>query len=112
MGQAMQDKNSFEDHLNLSQINKLIHEPARLAIMANLYVVERSDFIYLMRRTGLTQGNLSAHMSKLENAGYLEINKTFVGKRPHTMIRLTGEGRKAFKKYMAEMKRVFNGLSD
>ncbi len=65
-------------------------------ILANLYVVESADYTYLMNRTGLTWGNLSAHLSRLEEAGYVRIEKEFVEKKPHTMVRLTEEGRKAF----------------
>ena len=63
-------------------VDKLIHEPARLNLMAQLFVVESADFIFLMRQTGLTQGNLSAHLSKLESAGFLKIKKGFVGEDP------------------------------
>jgi len=96
----------------LLDIDKLIHEPARLMILANLYVVESADFIFLMRQTGLTQGNLSSHMSKLEAAGYIEIKKEFISKRPHTLLLLTDGGRTAFRKYMQSMKQVFDGLTD
>lgn len=95
----------------IADIDKLIHEPARLLVLAHLYVVESADFLFLMRQTGLTGGNLSSHMSKLEEAGYIAVEKEFVGKKPHTMLRLTNEGRKAFKEYVQSMKQVFNGLS-
>ena len=93
-------------------IDKLIHEPARLKILAQLYVVESVDFLFLMRQTELTQGNVSGHLSKLENANYVEISKGFVGKRPQTMIALTEKGRKAFKSYIKIMRQVFDGLKD
>ena len=98
------------DHQPFTDIDKMIHEPARLKIMAHLYVVESADFLFLMRQTGLTHGNLSAHMSKLEAAGYLEVEKEFVGKKPHTMLHLTDEGRAAFKEYSQKMKRLFDEL--
>ena len=107
----MTNKDSH-DNQPLTNIDKLIHEPARLMILAQLYVVESTDFIFLMRQTGLTQGNLSAHMNKLEAAGYIEIKKEFIGKRPHTMLQLSTTGRKAFKKYVHGMKQVFDGLVD
>ncbi|MGD9094019.1 MAG: transcriptional regulator [Anaerolineales bacterium] len=69
----------------LAGINKLIHEPARLMILATLHVVEMADFLIVERQTGLTRGNLSSHMSKLEDAGYIEINKEFVNKIPRTL---------------------------
>ena len=83
----------------INQIDKLIHEPARLLIMAHLFVVERADFLFLMRHTGLTFGNLSSHMSKLENAGYIDVEKEFIGKRPNTKLALTEAGREAFTEY-------------
>jgi len=96
----------------LTSIDKLIHEPARLMIMAHLYVVESADFIFLMRQTELTWGNLSSHLSKLEGAGYVEAEKTFKGKKPHTMLHLTNKGRAAFQTYRRRMKQVFDDLPD
>lgn len=93
-------------------IDKLIHEPARLKLLAQLYVVESADFLFLMRQTGLTQGNVSGHLTKLEDAEYVEIEKGYAGKRPHTMISFTKKGRKAFKKYIQSMQQVFDGLND
>ncbi len=94
----------------LANLDRLIHEPARLVIMAYLYVVEAADFLFLVRQTGLTLGNLSSHMSKLEAAGYIEVEKKFVGKKPHTMLRLTPEGRTAFETYRSSMEQVFGEL--
>lgn len=88
----------------LDDIDRLIHEPARLLIVALLSVVESADFTFLMQQTGLTWGNLSSHMSKLEEAGYIEVEKTFKGKRPNTMLRLTTAGREAFHAYRQTMK--------
>jgi DNA-binding MarR family transcriptional regulator len=93
-------------------IDKLIHEPARLKILAQLYVVESADFLFLMRQTGLTQGNVSGHLTKLEKANYVTIKKGYVGKRPQTVISLTTKGRKAFKEYIQSMQQVFDGLID
>ena len=78
--------------------------------MAQLYVIESADFLFLMRQTGLTFGNLSAHLSKLETADYIEIEKEFVDKKPHTMLHLTNKGRDAFRKYLENMKQVFDDL--
>ena len=91
----------------LAEIDRLVHEPARLAVMALLYVVESADFIFLMNQTGLTWGNLSAHMAKLEGVGYIEVKKAFKGNRPNTTLRLTDKGRLAFLKYALHMKHVF-----
>jgi len=98
------------DIQNITSVDKLIHEPARLNIMTHLYVIESADFLFMMRQTGLTFGNLSAHMSKLENAGYIEIIKEFVGKKPHTMLKLTEKGRQAFEEYRKQMKQFFNDM--
>ena len=92
------------DWNDLSNIDRLIHEPARLIIIATLYVVESADFLYLQRETGLTKGNLSSHLSKLEAGEYVEIEKTYQGKIPLTICRLTEAGRKAFVAYRLRMR--------
>ena len=89
-------------------IDKLVHEPARLAVLSQLYVVEEADFLFIRKKTGLTQGNLSSHMSKLEDAGYISIQKRFVGKRPSTLLRLTDKGRRAFERYLEQMRQLLN----
>ena len=94
----------------MDKFDKLIHEPARLLIMVHLYVVESADFMFLMRQTGLTFGNLSSHMSKLENAGYIEVGKKFVGKKPHTMLQITDSGRSALQNYQENMKQFLADL--
>ncbi len=91
-------------------IDRVIHEPARLMIMAHLYVVDSADFLFLMRQTGLTFGNLSSHMAKLETAGYIEVVKDFIERKPHTMLRVTAKGRHAFDKYRRSMDKLFKGL--
>ncbi|MBN2334416.1 transcriptional regulator [Candidatus Bathyarchaeota archaeon] len=88
----------------MGDIDRLIHEPARLLIVAHLYVVEGADFLFLMNQTGLTFGNLSSHMSKLEEAGYIEVEKEFIGKKPNTRLSLTDAGRAAFVMYRENMK--------
>jgi len=82
-----------------TQFDRLIHQPSRLAIMAVLAGCESADFAYLLNATSLTKGTLSAHLSKLEEAGYVTITKSFKGKYPHTAAGLTPVGRQAFKKY-------------
>lgn len=79
-------------------------------IMAHLFVVESADFLFLKRQTGLTWGNLSAHISKLEAGGYLDVEKEFVDKKPHTTLHLTEKGRTAFQTYRQNMKQVFKDL--
>ena len=91
-------------------IDKLIHEPSRYMILAYLFVVESADFLFLVRQTGLTWGNLSVHLSKLEAAGHVAIEKEFLGKKPHTTARLTSEGRVAFDEYRKNMKQTLENL--
>ena len=103
---------SSTDLAALNDIDRLIHEPGRLMLMALLYVVQSADFTFLMDQTGLTWGNLSAHMSRLEEAGYIEVEKSFKGRRPNTMLSLTLLGREAFKIYRRNMKQVLDDLPD
>jgi DNA-binding HxlR family transcriptional regulator len=101
---------SHDDGNPMADIDQVIHEPARLSIMSQLYVLESADFLFLMRQTGLTFGNLSSHLSKLEDVGYVTVKKEFAGRKPHTMLRLTEKGRAAFRKYARSMKQVFENL--
>ncbi len=94
----------------VGKIDRVIHEPARLMIMAQLFVVEGTDFLFVQRQTGLTEGNLSSHISKLETAGYVQVEKEFVDRKPRTMMRLTEKGRQAFDEYRKSMEKVFDGL--
>lgn len=105
------DEINGDDLKPLAQIDRVIHEPARLLILAFLSVVESADFLFLMNQTALTRGNLSSHLSKLEAAGYIEIKKEFVEKIPRTLLRLNEEGRKAFQEYQSDMRQVLNSLS-
>ncbi len=93
------DETSKEGRQPIAGLDRIVHEPARLMILAVLSVVESADFLFVARQTGLTRGNLSAHMSKLEAAGYVEITKEFVEKIPRTLLRLTPKGREAFDDY-------------
>jgi DNA-binding transcriptional ArsR family regulator len=88
----------------LAEIDRIIHEPARLMIAALLSAVEEADFQYLHQTTGLTKGNLSVHLSKLEGAGYVAIEKTFRGKYPLTVCRLTERGREVLADYRKMIK--------
>ena len=83
----------------IAGIERLVHEPGRLLVLACLAVVARADFLYVMRQTGLSQGNLSSHLAKLEEAGYVAVEKTFVGKMPRTVLQLTDTGREALRTY-------------
>ena len=107
----MSPSKKSDDELNAIQnIDKIIHEPARLLIMAHLFVVESADFLFLQRQTGLTWGNMSSHLSKLENAGYVAVQKEFIDRKPHTTLQLTAEGRNAFQEYRKNMKQLFDDL--
>lgn len=105
------DKTQEELH-PLVDIDRVIHAPARLMMLTYLYVVEHADFVFLMRLTDLTWGNLSAHMNKLEEAGYVEVEKKFIGKKPHSIAKLTKEGRAAFQTYKKSLQQVLNDLPD
>ena len=92
------------------EIDKVIHEPSRLKIVAQLYVIESADYPFLMKQLGFTWGNLSAHLSKLEDAGYVEIEKDFVDKKPKTTVRLTPSGRAAFREYRKTIRTVIGDM--
>jgi DNA-binding MarR family transcriptional regulator len=108
----MNDTLHAPDLSNFADIDRVVHEPARLMLMAALYVIDSADFTFLMNLTGISWGNLSAHMSKLEESGYLEVEKTFKGKRPNTMLRLTPAGRAAFQAYRRKMKELLDDLPE
>ena len=93
----------------LAGLDRLVHEPGRLLVMACLSVVERADYLYVLRKTGLTQGNLSSHLARLESGGYVSVEKSFQGKMPRTQLALTPAGREAFRKYRT---RILKALSD
>ena len=87
-------------------LDRLIHEPARLAILTVLSAVEAADFVFLQRTTGLTKGNLSSHLTKLEEAGLVRIEKTFVRKKPNTSVALTRSGRERITKHWNQLERL------
>jgi DNA-binding transcriptional ArsR family regulator len=93
-----------DDLRRVTELDRLIHEPARLLIVTILSTVESTDFLFLQRETGLTKGNLSAHLSKLEDAGYVKIHKTFKGKLPLTVCELTSAGIQAVAQYRQQLK--------
>jgi DNA-binding MarR family transcriptional regulator len=94
---------------SLTGVDRLIHEPSRSVILAVLSVVKTADFLYLQRETGLTKGNLTVHLSKLEAAGYIKIEKTYRGKLPLTLCNLTEQGRLAFEDYRKQLKQFLEG---
>ena len=93
-------------------IDRIIHEPARAAIMAVLYGVASADFNFLLQATQLTKGNLSVHARKLQAVGYVEIKKSFRDNYPHTEYQLTREGRKAFKTYVKQLKFLSDAVKE
>ncbi|MDI6860395.1 MAG: transcriptional regulator [Caldisericia bacterium] len=94
------NKNSLP---KIPNIDEVIHSPARLAIMSILSIVKEADFVFLLHATQLTRGNLSVHLTKLEKAGYIEIEKTFRGRLPLTICRLTPKGLSAYETYRKSM---------
>ena len=94
----------------ISDIDRIIHSPARLTILAYLAAVDSVDFIFLMNQVGLTRGNLSSHLNTLKEAGYVSIEKEFVENIPRTLIRLTDEGRKAIQSYRDQMRTIIDDL--
>ena len=100
-------KSAIEEKMDkIGEIDKLIHSPGRLKIVSLLYVVKSADFVFLRGQTGLTWGNLSVQATKLEEAGYLKIEKKFKNKKPLTIASLTDEGRRAFDTYRQQMQAV------
>jgi DNA-binding MarR family transcriptional regulator len=99
-----------EDLQPINDIDRTVHSPARLMILALLSVVESVDFTFLSKQTGLTRGNLSSHLGKLEEAGYIQVDKEFVERVPRTLIRLTETGREAIQTYRNNMHQVLDQL--
>lgn len=90
----------------LPELDRVIHEPARLMLVALLSSVESADFLFLLKESRLSKGNLSVQLSKLEMAGYVKIEKTFRGKIPHTEYSLTPGGKAAFEQYRKSLGRI------
>jgi DNA-binding MarR family transcriptional regulator len=93
---------------SLTGVDRLIHEPSRSVILAVLSAVKSADFLYLQRETGLTKGNLTVHLSKLETAGFITIEKTYRGKLPLTLCSLTKQGKQAFEEYRQQLMEFVN----
>lgn len=89
---------------SLTEVDRLVHEPSRSIILAILAATKSADFLYLQRETKLTKGNLTIHLSRLEKAGYIRIEKTYRGKVPLTLCRITTKGRGAFEIYRKQLK--------
>jgi len=95
-----------------ANLDRMIHEPARLMIMAVLSAVDSADFIFVMNQTELSWGNLSAHVAKLEEAGYLSVIKTFKERRPNTTLHLSQKGRNALRQYRRQMEFILDNISE
>ncbi len=91
---------------SMLDVDRLVHEPARLIILSILYVLESADFLYLLRETGLGKGNLSSHLTRLEQAGYITIEKAYKGKTPMTICQLSSVGQVAFETYREQLKNL------
>ena len=96
-------------HEHILELDPLVHAPVRLAVLSVLAGVEDADFVFLRESIGTTDGNLSTHLARLEEAGYVRIRKTFVGKKPHTTCGITRKGRKAFVTYLEQLERIVQG---
>ena len=89
-------------------LDPVIHAPKRLAVLSILISVEDASFTYLKESTGTTDGNLSTHLTKLEETGYINIKKAFKGKKPHTICTITSKGKMAFKKYLEHLEQIIH----
>jgi len=95
----------MNEHIStIAALDRIIHEPGRLMIVSLLFAVDRADFLYLQHETDMNKGTLSSHISRLEEAGYVEVEKTYRGKVPLTLLTLTKAGRKAFEQYRRKLK--------
>lgn len=101
--------NAFEEIANL---DRLVHEPARLSILTALSSCQSADFIFLQRLTGLTGGNLSAHLGKLEEAGLVQMEKRFVERRPNTLVTLTDKGRETIDRHWRQLEDLRKSASE
>jgi len=97
------------DLQSILDLDRMVHEPARLAILTVLASAEEVEFQFLQRITGLNKGNLSSHTQKLEGAGYLATSKAFRGRIPVTSFKITVEGRQALEAYRKQLRKVADG---
>lgn len=99
-----------KDLETIAGLDRVVHSPARLMILAYLAAVDSADFTFLMNQVGLTRGNLSSHLKTLEEAGYVDIRKEFVDRVPHTLIQLTAAGHQALQAYRQQMRAIVDNL--
>ncbi len=107
----MSDADAHEGGV-VPDVDPVIHAPARLAIVALLVAARSADFTFLLKQTGLTRGNLSSHLAKLEEVGYVRVDKTFVQRVPRTVMTLTPQGKAAFRRYRQRMQQALDSLPD
>lgn len=100
---------AFEE---LAGLDRLIHEPARLSIMTALAACKSADYLFLQRLTGLTGGNLSSHLSKLEEGGLIKVEKRFIDKRPNTLVQITENGRNAIERHWIQLESLRKGTQN
>ena len=108
----MSNKDIQDKDLDLSNIDKIIHEPVRLSILAHLHVLDSADALFLKNQIGLTWGNFSTHLKRLEDAGYIQVQKEFVDRKPVTSFRLTDLGKDAFQLYREQISGFLNELPE
>jgi len=108
----MVNQESLPTNPNTADLDQIIHAPARLNIMMLLYVVDSLDYVFLKNQTGLSWGNLATHLGKLEEAEYIKIVKGYQGKKPHSMIELTPQGRSAFQEYKNTFQQLLDDLPE
>jgi DNA-binding MarR family transcriptional regulator len=104
------EKQSLPDLKPIEEIDPAIHAPSRLMILAYLAAIESADFTFLLKQTRLTRGNLATHISRLEEAGYVEVKKEFVDRIPRTLYKLTDSGKQAIQQYRDNMRSVIDQL--
>jgi len=96
----------------MAELDNIIHQPVRLRIMSSLAALdsdEQVDFVQLRKILKVTDGNLGAHLAKLEKARYIRIHKAFIARKPRTFVSVTGKGRDAFEEHIAALKEIING---
>jgi len=99
------------DAKEIASLDKTLHEPARLSVAACLYVVQSADFVFIQSQTGMTGGNLSSHLKKMKDAGYISITKSFDDARPKTTLALTKDGRSAFESYIKAISALLKAVT-
>jgi len=100
------------DTRSIAMLDKVVHEPARLSVLACLWVVGEADFVFLQRQTGITGGNLSSHIRRLDAEGCVSIRKEFENQRPKTTLSLTKAGREAFEAYIGVLEGMLRTIKN